>query len=140
MDWKKLLSPVLFNSALVFSLFISDVWDGQLHQYGTHQFAFAVFLVIGGSIGIVGIEELKSGGHRKSKRYLLICTTILFIIFLIHVFISTRLRRNTLGMNSVDSCLLIAFYVLMAASFPIALYLNRNQNKSTSQPTADDAS
>ncbi|MGA2350071.1 MAG: hypothetical protein ABSF70_06545 [Terracidiphilus sp.] len=133
MDWKKFLAPVLFNSALVFALFMSDLGDGNVHQYGTHQFAFALFLVIGGSIGMVGFEELKRGGHRKVKRNLLICLAVLFILFLFLAFTGFELHWKVREMDSVYLCLLIPFYILLVASFPIALYLNRNQNRSTSQ-------
>ncbi|MGO9775968.1 MAG: hypothetical protein ACLQGT_08575 [Terracidiphilus sp.] len=140
MDWNKFLAPVLFNSALVFALFMSDVWDGKVHQYGTSQFAFAVFLIIGGSIGMVGFEELKRGGHRKVKRNLLICLTILLILALIRAFTNIRLHGRTQGMDFIELYIFIAFYVLTVASFPIALYLNRNQNKSTTQQASANES
>ncbi len=89
---------------------------------------------------MVGFEELKRGGHRKVKRNLLICLTILLILALIRAFTNIRLHGRTQGMDFIELYIFIAFYVLTVASFPIALYLNRNQNKSTTQQASANES
>jgi len=140
MDWKKFLEPLLFSSALVFVLFLSDVWEGKAPQFGPHPFLFNVILVIGSTIVLAGFEELKQGGHIKAKRNLLVCLTVSMIIPLIlfFVFKHTHEKMNVGGISHLYW--LLPFYVLLVAVLPVALYLNRNQAKNTSQPTTDNAS
>jgi uncharacterized membrane protein len=92
------------------------------------------------SMGMVGSDELKRGGHRKVRRNLLVCLTLLLISLLILSYTSVHLHWKIItGKDFSDVYWFIPLYVLTVATFPIALYLNRCQNKSNSDPTNADA-
>jgi hypothetical protein len=101
--------------------------------FGTHRFIFYFVLVVGMSMGMVGFDELNRGGHLIARRNLFICLIILFFLPLIHM------HWRMTGWNFTDIYLFIPSYALIVASFPIALYLNRRQNKSDSDPNNTDA-
>ena len=139
MDWRKFLEPLLFCSAFAFVMFMSDVWDGKTHQFGTHYFIVISILVISSSMGLVGLEELKQGGHKKARRELLVCLTVLLIIPLIVLSILKHTHGKMSVESSSDIYWFLPLYVLFIAVLPIALYLNRNQTRKTLQPTTDNA-
>jgi hypothetical protein len=133
MDLTNILLSVLASSAFVFVLFMSDILSGKTPPFGTHPFIFCLILVVGMSLAMLGFDELKRGGHRKIRRNLLICLTLLVISLLILSYISIRLHWKMItGKDFTDVYWFIPIYVLAMASFPIALYLNRKQKKSTS--------
>jgi hypothetical protein len=139
MDWRQFLKPILYISVLFFALFLLDFWRGKNQPLGLHEFISYVIMVIVLSIGWVGFDELKRGGHRKALRALKVCLIILFVIPAILLIARHRMHWNIAGWNFHDFYLFIPIYTLFAATFPFALYLNRHQKDSTSQPTVDDA-
>jgi hypothetical protein len=140
MDLTNILLSVLASSAFVFVMFMSDILSGKTPPFGTHPFIFCLILVVGISMGMVGSDELKRGGHRKVLRNLLGCNTLLLISLLILSYTSIHMHWKIItGKDFSDAYWFIPLYVLIVATFPIALYLNRNQKKSTSQPTIDNA-
>jgi hypothetical protein len=119
---------------------MSDVSSGRTPPFGTHPFITYLILVIGMSMGTVGLDELKRGGHRKLRRNMLLCLTLLLIGLIILSYISIRLHWKIItGKDFADVYWFIPFYMLVVSTFPIALYLNRRQRKSSSAPTNTDA-
>jgi cell division protein FtsW (lipid II flippase) len=108
-----------------------DPWIGKAEQYGTHRFILDVILIIALSIGWVGFVELKRGGHRKILLVLKVSLIILLFITFFLIFAHNRLHWKMTWLNFEDVYLFIPFYALLVAIFPLALYLNRNQKKST---------
>jgi hypothetical protein len=122
-------------------MFMVDYLRGKAQYFGTHPFIINLILVIGMSLAMLGFDELKRGGHRKVRRILLVCLTLLLISLFILSYASIRLHWKMItGKDFADIYWFIPIYVLAVASFPIALYLNRRQNKSTSQAAIDNAS
>jgi uncharacterized membrane protein (DUF485 family) len=123
-------------------MFMVDYLRGKTQPLGTHPFFFCLILVVGMSMGMVGFDELKRRGHRKVRRNLLICLTILLIFPLILAFTQIHMHWKIIGKDFTDvywSIPFIPFYVLAVASFPIALYLNHKQKKSSAESTVADA-
>jgi FtsH-binding integral membrane protein len=89
------------------------------------------------SFGIVGLHELDRGGHRRVKRILSKCVFGWLAACFVLVCIMLIFKDHTL--EPVFEYLLYPFLALIAASFPLALYLNRDQNKSKAQPTISNA-
>jgi hypothetical protein len=132
MDWRQFLAPTLISSVYVIVLFMTDISSGRTPPFGAHPFITFLILVVGMSMGMVGFEELKRGGHRKVRRNLLLCLTLLLIGPIVLSYISIRLHwRIITGKDFTDVYWFIPFYVLVVFSFPLALYLNRKQRKST---------
>jgi drug/metabolite transporter (DMT)-like permease len=140
MDWRQFLAPVLGSSAIVFVLFMSDFLSGKTPPFGTHPFIICLILIIGMSMGTAGFDELKRGGHRKVRRNLLVYLIVLLISFLILAFTQIHTHWKILGIDSTDVYWLIPFWLIIVAPFPVALYLNWKQKKSTSEPTSANAS
>jgi hypothetical protein len=92
------------------------------------------------TMGMVGSDELKRGGHRKARRNLLLCLILLLICLFTLSYASIHLHWGIItGKGSADVYWFIPIYVLVVAPFPVALYLNRKQNKSNSDPNNADA-
>ena len=143
MDLGQFLPAVLFSSAFVFILFMSDFLSGQAQPFGPHPFILSLMLVVGMSMGTVGLDELKRGGHRKVRRNLLVCLAVLFIFLLILAFTQVHMHWRIIAKDLANVHWLywfIPFYVLVVAPFPVALYLNRKQKKSNSQPAGANVS
>jgi hypothetical protein len=140
MDLGQLLGAVLFSSVIVFTLFMSDILSGKTPPFGTHNFIFCLILVAGMSLGTVGLDELKRGGHRKVRRNLLVCLILLLICLFILSYTSIHLHWGIItGKDSADVYWFIPIYVLVVAPFLVTLYLNRKQKKSNSDPNNADA-
>ena len=140
MDWRQFLAPVLGSSAIVFVLFMSDILSGKTPPFGTHSFIFCLILVVGMSMGTVGFDELKRGGHRKTRRNLNVYLIVLLIFPLILAFTQIHMHWKIKGIDFTDVYWFIPFWVLLVAPFPVALYLNWRQKKSTSQPAGANVS
>jgi phosphatidylserine synthase len=138
MGWKNFLPSLLFSSVLVISLFVVSVWDDTTPSFGPHPLVVNVIMIIMSTIGLVGFEELKRGGHRKIRRNLLVCLAILLILPLILAFTRIHMHWKITGMDFSDYYLFVPFNVLLVGTFPLALYLNRNQKKSSAESTVAD--
>jgi len=140
MDLGQIVGAVFSSSVFVFTMFMVDYLRGKSQYFGTHPFIINLILVIGMSMGMIGFDELKRGGHRKVRRNLLFCLFFLPISLIILSKASIHLHWKIItGKDFADIYWFIPFYMLTVATFPIALYLNRNQSKSTSQPAIDNA-
>jgi len=89
------------------------------------------------SMFFTGSNELASGGHMKTKRFLTRCATGAFAAAL--TFIAAEVIFKFESPLPAD----VVFgpvYVFMAAPWAAALYLNRKQPESTPQSTSDNVS
>lgn len=141
MDLSRIIWAVFFSSVFVFTIFMMDFLRGKTQYLGTHPFIINLILIVGMSVAILGFDELKRGGHRKVRRNLLLCLTLLLVSPIILSYTSIRLHWKIItGKDFADIYWFIPFFVLTVASFPIALYLNRKQKNSNSQPIIDNVS
>jgi hypothetical protein len=129
MNWKKLLSAFLLYPTVIFASL------SLLHRtsWGLHSSYYVcildAFVAIALSLGIVGNQELERGGHWKVIGILTPC------IFLAPVIVFVATLWGGVSLNWFCPA-----FSLFAVPFPLALYLNRRQNKSTSQPTSANVS
>jgi len=139
MNWKNWLSAFLENSAMFFIIYIFIRWTDRKFEINIYGFFVVAVMVIASSMGTIGSEELKRGGHQTARRIwkacILIPITVLFVLI-----ITDNISYNKPIWTSAIGYLCFSSFVLLATSYPMALYLNRNQKKSTSQPTTDNAS
>jgi hypothetical protein len=89
------------------------------------------------SFFFVGNGELRRGGHRRVLRVLGGCLIAWFAIGLL-LFVIAALSKTTMS-DFVTRYSLYPLWLIFAAPFPFAVYLNRNQSKSSSQPAIDHA-
>jgi hypothetical protein len=135
MNWKRLLTHLFVLTVALFA-FLSLTHQERVGViYGSFdriQDAAGAFAI---ALGIVGGDELKRSGHRKVTPVLLGCGFAWFLVCSFLIYISKRPLRW-----SIVEALFIGMMLLIASQLPLALYLNRRQNKSTSQTTTDNAS
>jgi hypothetical protein len=130
MNWKSWLFAFLINSAGIFTVFILTFgFKGLLHP-DPPIIVIGIAAVISFSVGKIGNEELNRGGHKKLRRILGI--SLIILIFGLPILLLMKWQH-------AFWLLCYGFAALAMAPFPLALYLNRSQNKSTSQPTLADA-
>ena len=138
MYWKRPLIIALAICAGLFVLSLAlDWYSGEWpisSKFLTRDITEALAL----GFGVIGFQELRRGGHRKTQRLLLICMLIEFTASLVVLGIAKGYRIPALDFTRTHLRYLAG--MTFAASLPAALYLNRRQNKSTLQPTADHAS
>jgi cation transport ATPase len=133
MIWKQLLKPFLFFLVLSVVLFALDCWAGKNQELGSHEFMLWAVTVIVLSMGWVGHDELKRAGYRK---ILGVVNSLMFVLGNSAVILSLihkhpRWKMTWWGFE--DAYLFILLFVLIAALFPLSLYLNRKEAKSTLQ-------
>ena len=68
MDLGQIVGAVFSSSVFVFTMFMVDYLRGKSQYFGTHPFIINLILVICMSMGMIGFDELKRGGHRKVRR------------------------------------------------------------------------
>jgi hypothetical protein len=132
MYWKRMLAIVLAISIVLFAGFMAlYLVYSAMHDF--KLFVWVVLFVVGG----VGFGELRRGGHQRVRRILFRCSLISLIIPLIVIGMELlfKIRWNSLLLLSASP-----FSVLFFASFPVALYLNWKQKKSTSKRMSTNAS
>jgi len=131
MIWKNFLIAVLVLSAggIVFCLF--NLWIGTLKTVSTYDLLLGEIQIIAGSMGFVGSDELARCGHRKVRSILLRCLMISLVVLLVVIGIELLFKTWWSSLLFLSAS---PFWVVLVAPFPVALYLNRNQNKSASQP------
>jgi hypothetical protein len=88
-------------------------------------------------MGIIGFNELDRGGHRRFRRILRISLITWLAILGILVVLITHYKATAYDF-AVDYSICL-FWLLFAALFPLALYLNRNRKDTTSQATMPNA-
>jgi hypothetical protein len=125
MNWKNWVLVVLLNTVIVFG---AHIWLFGM-RFSSHDWFVNAGAVIAISLAWFGNKELIWGGHRQAKHTLAVC-----IVILLFPLVTKAVRGN-------DALfLLYAVMAFAAVSFPLALYLNRNQPNSTSQQASANAS
>jgi len=120
-------------------LLIWKRWKSTLFQNLTNGLHFkyigAIFVVIyflSSSMNSIGIEELKDRGYRKLIRFYFV--GILFGLIGIILLCITKIIQV-----SIVNILVGIFLVFCFTPFPLALYLNSKQKKSSTESTIADA-
>jgi hypothetical protein len=126
--------------SMFFILFVWDFLNGKVQHFDAQDYIKFAVLGVALCAGSVGIKELDRGGYRKVKRNLAIFVIVLLIVPLLLLFTHNPLHWQIAGSDFAYLYLFIPFIVLWVAILSVALYLNRKQNKSTSQPTGANAS
>ncbi|MGA2851939.1 MAG: hypothetical protein ABSE46_23295 [Terracidiphilus sp.] len=139
MNWKRFIAPVFYSSTIVSVLVLLDHWNRTAHTYDTHHFIVYAILVISLSCGLVGMEELKRGGHMKLRRNLLVCLAAMWVLSCLPIFARNRLHWNLIGSNFPVAYFFIPPYVLLVATLPIAILLNRRESRSSFLATTNNA-
>jgi hypothetical protein len=122
-------------------LFGWDYLNGKVPHFDAQNYIGLLIIFVASSMGTVGFKELDRGGYRKVKRNLGVFFIALLVLPLILILISRDLLHwQIVGLDITYQYFVIPFFVLWAAIFPLALYLNRKQAKTTPQPTVPNAS
>jgi len=125
----------MLSTVLLYSVFLFGLFSFLHHQtrrglvYNSHDYVLDAVSAIALSLGFVGDHELDRLGHQRVRENLLLYT--LMLSGLLGVFI--------IG-GSYSDIWFYAVFMPFAIPFPVALYLNRNNRKSTSQQTSANAS
>ena len=134
--WKNFLISVLVLSAMGIAFCLFNLWVGLLKSISIHDFTVVAFQIVACSMGFAGYDELARRGHRQVRRIFFRCLMIALVVPLI--VLGIEFLRKT-WWNNLFFLSASPFWVLLVAPFPVALYLNRRQKKSTSQPTVTNA-
>jgi len=147
MNWKKMLSDFLFKAGMFFFIFFLGDWVSSHWHFSSQVFAMDALGSVAVGLGLVGLDELDRGGHRWVRRIFRNFFIFLFAIFLILLGIALLCKAIGISLIPITAVLdrdfeysFYPFIALIAAPFPLALYLNWNQTKSTSQPTSANVS
>jgi hypothetical protein len=138
MNWRRLLSDFLIYVGMLFACFLLIEWNRRVSQFGSNDFIENALGAIAVALGIAGYQDLDRCGHLKVRRILKNCLFAWFGVYLI-LFAIILLSKTTV----FDFAIAYSLYplvLLIVAPFPLALYMNRNQPKSTSQPKITNAS
>jgi drug/metabolite transporter (DMT)-like permease len=140
MNWKGWLSAIFSSSSFFLVLFGWDYLNGKVPHFSDRDYLALLVLLLTSSMGTVGFGELDRGGFQKVKRNLGYFFIALLVIPVMFLFARNRLHWQIAVSGSSCLYFLNVCFILLAAVLPLALYLNRKQNKSTRQPTTDNAS
>lgn len=137
MYWKRMLLIALVISVAIFALFIAFHWNNPDWHFRSKTFIEDAAIAIALALGMAGNQELDRGEHRRVRR---ITRNILIVWFSISLLLFgiTRLYKTTV-FDFVLDYLMYVLWLLFAAIFPLALYLNRKQKKSSTESTVADA-
>jgi hypothetical protein len=137
MIWRNFLTAVLVLSAMGIAFCLFNLWIGFFKSVSTSDLAIGAFQIIACSMGFAGSDELTRRGHDKIRRSLFKYSIVSLAISMIALAVAflSKIKWSFLITYSF-----MPFWVLLIASFPLALYLNRSQKDSNSRPTVDDAS
>jgi hypothetical protein len=125
-----MLSTVLLYSVFLFAL--SSLLHHQRRwgsPYNSHDYVLDAVSAIALSFGFVGGHELDRHGHQQVRTNLVL-----------YILLSFGLLSVLIIGGGYSEKWIYAVFALFALPFPVALYLNWNQTKSTSQPTSANAS
>jgi hypothetical protein len=139
MNWKKSLSEFLIPAGVYFPVLYLSGWKRRGPFFTSHNLIQSALTAIATGLIIVGLNELRRGGHQKIRRML--WRTFFAWIAIIIVFVVSAIALHQWAL--LDSALDYIFYLsfaLCAVPLALALYLNRKQLKSTLQPTTHNAS
>jgi peptidoglycan/LPS O-acetylase OafA/YrhL len=133
MNWKKPSSDFLIYAGVQLAVLTLSFWKSfphfRLYDFRSPEFTECALGAIAGSLGAVGCGILNREGARKVRRIVLFCFMGLVLI------LCTLVARG-----GQTNGWFYALLVSLAAPFPLALYLCRKQDHSTSQSKTDNAS
>ncbi|MGD0939430.1 MAG: hypothetical protein ABR905_06920 [Terracidiphilus sp.] len=138
MNWKKLLSDFVMYMAMLFACFLMIEWNRRTSHFISSEFVENALASIAVALGIAGYQALDRSGHIRSRRFLRNGFIAWFAVYLL-LFAIESLAKTTI----FDFPIAFSLYpllLLIVAPFPLALYLTRNQPKSTAQPASTKAS
>ena len=135
MNWKSLIFRFIVFAVFMFAIFFSIGHKNLGSNYTSRDYAQDALSAIALSLGSIGDDQLKQLESRKIRHILLGCALVWFVVCSFFLFILERPLRGPVFEGFFGGILF-----LIAAQFPLAVYLNRKQNKSNSQPTIADAS
>jgi len=144
MHWKRILIIVLLAMfiAMFFTLLVTFMLShgtgGNLH-FSIQILIEITILAIAMTSYFIGIEKLKRGGYLKVKRTLEVLYFFSFIFFCFPNFPRNNPHQNFTDLKIAYIYHSIPILVLLLSTLPLSLYLTRNQNKSTLQPTSENA-
>jgi hypothetical protein len=138
MNWKKLLSDFVIYVAMLFACFLLIEWNNRTSHFISNEFIENALASIAVALGIAGYQALDRGGHAKVRSILRNCFIAWFGVYLI-LFAVESLTKTTIFAFPIAYSL-YPLLLLILAPFPLALYLDRNQPKSPSQPATPKAS
>jgi hypothetical protein len=148
MVWRRLLKMLVGGIAFCYSLEIVEFLLRMNKKFiGLHDFFAMTTTILVVSVGIVGLDELSRGGHRKVRRVLkigLICSFAFPFILILALVAKNSVSGVAPLPESVVITLLensyVPFAVLSLATLPLALYLNRSKKQNGSQTDTANAS
>jgi uncharacterized membrane protein YsdA (DUF1294 family) len=138
MNWRRLLSDFIIYAAMLFAGFLLIEWNRRASNSGSYDFIENALGAIAVALGIAGYQDLDRCGHLKTRRVLRNCLLAWFGVYVV-LFAIIQLSKTTV----FDFAIAYSLYpllLLIVAPFALALYMNRNQPKSTPQPTSAKAS
>ena len=135
MNWKSLIFRFIVYAVFLFAIFFSISQKHPGSHYTSRDYVQDVLSAIALSLGSIGDDLLKQCESRKFRHILLGCALVWFVVCSFLLFILERPLREPVFEGFFGGILF-----LIAAQFPLALYLNRKQNKTNLQPTIADAS
>ncbi|MGD0547095.1 MAG: hypothetical protein ABR991_04630 [Terracidiphilus sp.] len=131
MSWKKILFNFLLFAIIVFAVRLLEVLNKKTPDLSSHSVLMNVFDVIATAMFMAGSLGMNRDGYRKFYKYFGKALLISILILLI------TLGFALIGKATVSDRVFDyeSYFVLLLFSSPFyfALYLNRKQNKSTSQ-------
>jgi hypothetical protein len=133
-----MLSDFLIYAGMLFACFLLIEWNRRVSQFGSNDLIENALGAIAVALGIAGYQDLDRCGHLKVRRILRNCLFAWFGVYL--VLFAIILISKTTVFDFAFAYSLYPLVLLIVAPFPLALYMNRNQPKSTSQPTSAKAS
>jgi Ni,Fe-hydrogenase I cytochrome b subunit len=139
MNWKRSLSEFLVYVGINFTVFYLSGWKRQGPFFNFHNLTQSALVAIAAGLVIVGLQELRRGGHQEVRRFWGKFLMVWFAIFVI-ILVEAIKHHETASPDSVVDSLLYLFLVPCIVPFSLALYLNRKQPESTLQPTTNNAS
>jgi hypothetical protein len=134
MNWKKLLLHFFGYAATIFGMFSLGLWSSRELRFNVSYWICDAITALAIAAGVIGAQELNRGGHWKGRR---LYWSAYYVVLGIS-FSGALYTKAPLGSALVICCILISAISLIP--LPLALYLNRKQNKSTSQPATNNAS
>jgi len=139
MNWKRSLSEFLICAGISFTVFYLTGWKTHGPFFNSHNLIQSVLVAVAAGLVIVGLQELRRGGHQEIRRFWGKFLMVWFGIFVI-IFVSAIVFHRTDVPDSAVDTLLYLFLVPSIVPLALALYLNRKPPESTLQPTTDNAS
>jgi hypothetical protein len=138
MNLKRLFLDFIMYVAMLFACFLLIEWNNRTSHFFSSAFVENALASIAVALGIAGYQALDRNGHIRSRRILRNCFIAWFGVYLI-LFAIEALAKTTI-FDFPISFSLYPLLLLIVAPFPLALYLDGNQRKSTAQQGGTKAS